>query len=242
MTFHKFLEIVRTVSSYTIFGVLGIFSLIPCVVLTLILPQEKLLDNKLFFWFLNLFYRTVVWCLWVPVTITGKENFPTEPSIIVANHESALDIPFVGLVANTVPHVWFVLEYYVTKPVLGFFLRKVGISVDRDNTQKAARALIQGIRLVDGKNRHIIIFPEGARHVDGNVHEFFEGFALLAKKLQRPVVPVLLTNIGRVYPPETFLVHWYPITMAVGKPITYNSDDTEATFSERVHAWFKEQK
>src|SRR6266404_3303262 len=99
-------------------------------------------------------------------------------------------------------------------------------------------------RIVNVVNNHdcnLMIFPEGTRHADGKIHEFFGGFVILAKKLNRPVVPVCMIGINKAYPPETFWVQLYPITVIVGKPFVYEQTDTDESFKKRVQQWFVEQ-
>ena len=64
---------------------------------------------------------------------------------------------------------------------------------------------------------------------------------MLAKKIGRPVVPVCILGINKAYPPETFWVQWYPITVVVGKPFVYQENDTDESFKNRVYQWFVEQ-
>jgi len=87
-----------------------------------------------------------------------------------------------------------------------------------------------------------MIFPEGGRYTDGTVHDFYGGFVILAKKTGRPVVPVRIFGVHKVYPPDTFWVQKYPITVVVGKPFVYQEGDTDQAFKDRVYQWFIEQK
>lgn len=177
----------------------------------------------------------------LPVKVIGKENIPAGPVVFVANHQSALDIPVMGSLCNGVPHVWLVMAYYINTPVLGFFIKRMFVSVDQENPTKAARSLIQVLRFVKEKNRHFIIFPEGGRYIDGKIHDFFQGFAIIAKKTERPVVPVYMPNNGKIYPPGSFLIHNYTLKIVIGRPFEYEQDDTDETFTEKVRSWFLQQ-
>jgi 1-acyl-sn-glycerol-3-phosphate acyltransferase len=168
----------------------------------------------------------------------GEENLPRDAAIFVGNHQSALDIPVMGSLCNGFPHVWLVLAYYVDTPVLGFFIRRMFIPVDRAHAGKAARSLLQVYRFIKDHQRHLIIFPEGARFIDGEIHPFYEGFAVLAKKTGRPVIPVLMPNNRVIYPPASFYIYPGAIKIIIGEPFYYKPDETDEQFTARVRDWF----
>lgn len=117
----------------------------------------------------------------------------------------------------------------------------MNVVVDPSGLRKLVASLNEAVRLVEGKNSHVMIFPEGGRYTDGKVHNFFYGFAVLAKKLHRPVVPVCMHNLGKVYPPYSFFVYNYPIKVIIGEPMHFKENETEEQFLQRVHAWFLAQ-
>jgi 1-acyl-sn-glycerol-3-phosphate acyltransferase len=230
----------RTFVSY-VFG--GCITLVlgPCIVLMFLLPDRYRYDNRLLFWLLDTFYKGILAATFMPIAVQGEEHIPTAPAIIIANHQSALDIPLVASTLQGFSHTWYVLSYYLRYPILGWMIRRMGIALDRDNTAKVAQDFIRGIRLVEGKQRHIIVFPEGGRFNDGSVHRFFSGFAIIARLLQRPVVPIMLKGSGKVYPPKSFLIHEWPLEIVIGQPFIYGVEETDSQFVERVHAWFTSQ-
>lgn len=217
-----------------------VFFFIPAFFVALLLPAHKRYTSKLLFFLLDCVYKATVRCLLVPVTIVGKEHIPQEPAIFVANHESALDIPVLGSLMDRHPHIWFVLDRFARTPFLGSIVRRLFISVDQDCSMKSSRALIQGIRLVENNKLHVLIFPEGGRFTDGKIHDFFQGFAILAKKTRQPVVPVMLYNLGKILPPQSFVAHYYPIKVVIGKPFVFQETETAEAFTQRVQHWFNE--
>ncbi len=230
----------RTLLSYALLGLVAPFFLIPCLLIAC-LPERFRYDNRLFFFFAYWFYRTVLLLTFNSLRIEGKEYLQRKaPVIFVANHQSSLDIPAVGIVGGVKAHVWLVLEYYINTPVLGFFIRRMFVPVDRESGGKAARSLIRLIHLLKEHKRNLIIFPEGGRYTDGTVHTFYKGFAVIAKKTGFPVVPVYMPNNGKIYPPYSFLIYRYPITIIIGKPFVYEPEDTDESFTEKVYQWFTE--
>lgn len=239
--FKKFFLVLRSLISYIMCFFVALFCFVPVLILVALLPEKKRRDNKIIFTLLDWTFKGVVFAMFVPVTIKGKENMPESQAIFVANHESSLDIPVLGSLMDGHPHIWYVLDRFAHTPVLGFFVRRMSIPVDQECAMKASRALITGIRMVAGNGRHTLIFPEGGRFNDGKIHDFFCGFAIIAKKIKRPVIPVMMYNLGKIYPPGSFIVYPHPVHIVIGKPFIYQETETPEQFSMRVRDWFVAQ-
>lgn len=233
--------VIRSLISYILGIFIVLFLFIPCMIMVALLPARYRYDNAVLFWLLDKLYRSIIWATFLPLQIAGKKHIPKTPAIFVANHQSALDIPLMGILLHGHPHIWYVLDYYLKFPVFSFFIRRMCVPVTRDNGMRAAQSLVQGIRLVKGKNRHTIIFPEGTRVVDPQDYKFLGGFGIIAKKTGYPVIPVYLHNVGKVYPPDSLLIHYHPLRIVVGEPFYYGEHDTDQIFNERVRNWFVKQ-
>jgi len=147
----------------------------------------------------------------------------------------------VGVLAKKHQHIWIAKQELTESPILRFVLPRVAILVDPESTFKAMRALLQAIKVMQEHNMGAVIFPEGTRRTDGEVHEFFAGFVILAKKTNLPVVPVRIFGVNKAYPPETFLVHYHPVTVVVGPPFFLQEGETDEAFKQRVYDWFLRQ-
>lgn len=213
----------------------------PFILLALVLPRSLVLDNAFYFYLARFFYWAILKISFLSIKVLGKEHVPQSPAIFVANHQSSFDIPLLGSLVGTHPHVWFALKSLLKSPVLRFLLPQFSVLVDMSTPMTGMRSLLQIIKLLVDRPHHCLLFPEGGRYVDGSVHDFYSGFAILAKKLGRPVVPVYLHNVHKVYPPHTFWIRWYPITVVVGAPFIMQEEETELMFKDRVYAWFCEQ-
>lgn len=230
----------RALLGYIAVGIVGIICFIPCFSIAL-LPARWRYNNKIYYFFVQLFYKTALKASMVPVDVQGLENIPQRPAIFAANHQSALDIPVLGSLVGMYPHVWLFYVKYAKVPLFGFIARRMNVVVDPSGLKRLVASLNKAAELVENQNRHIMIFPEGGRFIDGKVHNFFYGFAILAKKLHRPVVPVLLKNLGKIYPPGNILLYPHPIKVIIGQPLFFNEGETEEEFLQRVHAWFLQQ-
>lgn len=242
MKFDQLKVILRTIASYFLLFTFGSILALPALILIAILPDHARRTSKVLFWLLDKLYKTVFWFSFMPKEIIGKENISPEPAIIAPNHQSSMDIPVVGALMNGAPHIWFALEYYAKKPLLGFFIRRIGVAVDRDNPTKAARSLINLLKIAETTQSHVIIFPEGTRNIDGHVHTFSQGVSLIAKKTGRPVIPIYMPNNGAIYPPGSFLIHWNKIRVIIGTPLYMEADETEDQFTQKIYTWFSQQQ
>jgi 1-acyl-sn-glycerol-3-phosphate acyltransferase len=233
----KILLFLRTIISYILIICAGIIILPPCFIIAC-LPASLRYDNRLFFGLLNIFFAIVIRSSLNKVRYTGWNNLPNSAAIFVSNHQSAFDINTLGRVSRGHPHVWLVLAYYVNAPILGFFITRMFIPVEQKNAEKAALSLIRMYRFIKNSDRHVLIFPEGGRFNDGTIHVFYEGFAVLAKKTGRPVIPVFTPNNGKIYPPKSFYIYNYTVEIIIGEPLTCGEMETEAEFAQRVRQWF----
>ena len=233
----KIIVVARTLLTYVLGSIVMLICFIPCFTIAA-LPESLRFNSRIYYWFVEFFYRGIIWSTFVPVIVTGKQNIPDEPSIFVANHQSAFDIPLLGSIVGRYPHIWMFLSRYAKVPLFGFIARRMNVVVDHSGLRKLVGSLEEAVALIKGQQRHVMLFPEGGRYTDDRVHSFFYGFAMLAKETKRPVIPVFLINVHRVYPPRSFLIHQYPIHILVGEPFFMKSDETEEQFVDRVYAWF----
>ena len=217
---------------------IGLIAGIPCFIVAC-LPLRWRRDNRIYFFFSNIFYKGVTWATLLPVTIKGRDNIPQESVIFAPNHLSALDIPFIGYLIGNNSHIWLFLKKYAYVPIFGFIASRMNIIIDLSSPRALMRALKQAIVLGKQKKRHIVIFPEGGRARNGKIQNFFAGFAMIAEKTGLPVVPIRLYNLDKVFPPGAFLIREHPVTVIIGKPMQMREGETRELFVERVRAWFE---
>jgi len=128
-------------------------------------------------------------CCRIDFQVGGLENLPDQPSIVLANHQSAWEtINF----QNIFPAQSYLLKKELLWiPFFGWGLAaNEPIAINRAQKTKALQQLIaQGKqRLASG--RWIIVFPEGTRMPIGHPGKFQAGGAYIASKAGVPVVPV----------------------------------------------------
>lgn len=233
----KTLLYIKNIIAYILIAIVLLIVTLPCMLIAA-LPERWRYGNRIYFFFANLYYQGVCRSLLLPINIVGREHIPTEPVIFVANHQSTLDIPLVGSIVGRRPHRWLVLSYYLDYPVLGFLIRRMNIAVEQDQSKRAARALLEVLRVARQSTDDLIIFPEGGRYSDGQVHHFYEGYALIAQKSGRPVVPIYIKNNYKILHKKTFLRQDYPLEATIGPAMKLHENENAQDFNERVRNWF----
>ncbi|MBN8890835.1 MAG: hypothetical protein ABS99_00845 [Acetobacteraceae bacterium SCN 69-10] len=149
--------------------------------------------------------------------VSGWENLPAGPSLVVSMHQSAFDtLVWLLLLRNPA----YVLKRELTRiPVFGPMCGLVGmIAVDRGAGPAAIRALLRGGDRAVAQGRTIVIFPEGTRvppRVRATLHP---GVAALASRTRLPVVPVA-TDSGLHWGRRAFRKFPGTIHIVIRKPL-----------------------
>ena len=127
-----------------------------------------------------------------------RETFST-PSVIIVNHQSMIDIPFV-LMFN--PRVLVVTndKWYNAK-LIGIVIKLAGYLPATLGYDEIANRYRDYIR--DGYS--IIVFPEGSRSADQRIHRFHKGAFYMAEKLNLPILPMLIHGTGSYVAKGTLL-------------------------------------
>ena len=123
----------------------------------------------------------------------GRQNIPTGPCLIVANHQSEWEtIAFLILV----PNVAIVAKRELSSvPVMGWFLRHSPmILIDRESGGAAIRQMLTEARDALAQGRPVLVFPEGSRSSASSQVKFKRGIELLYLQLGVEVLPVALDS------------------------------------------------
>jgi 1-acyl-sn-glycerol-3-phosphate acyltransferase len=146
-------------------------------------------------WWGRAFVRLGGWAF----RVEGMENLPSCGAVLVANHQSIVDIPML-LSAFPRPVRFLAKRELGEIPLFGKAMAAAGnLFIDRDDPRDAVRMLRDvGARLRDGQL--VVVFPEGTRSMGGSIGEFRPGAFYLAQKSGAPVVPVYIDGGYRAIP------------------------------------------
>lgn len=176
-----------------------------------------------------LFYRLFYWILLGLFTLIYRARFynssavpPTGGLLVIANHQSHLDPPLVGVAIRKRNMAAIAREGLFKVWPLGAWLRAVGCIAIKDDEADAGavRAAIAQLKL----GRLVVIFPEGTRSPDGTIKEFKRGTWLLLARSGVPVLPAAVEGCFDAFPRGTAFPKLFNRRMAVafGTPIPFD--------------------
>ena len=150
------------------------------------------------------------------------------PVILAMNHESYLDPPFAGIGCRRA--IYFLARKSLLQvPVLGWLLPKLNvIPINQEGDRSALKALIRILRA----NHGTLVFPEGARTLDGNLQPPQNGIGFVIAKTLAPVVPMRIFGAHQALPRGSGRLRLCPITIVVGEPLRFTATDVEGSGHE----------
>lgn len=168
-----------------------------------------LFDKRL--WLLHRF--TCLWAslyIWLmppwSVSIQGKEHIDAkETYIIVSNHQSLVDI----LVAFTLfTHFkWVSKTELFNIPLIGWNMSLNRYIRLRRGSNKSVKTMYKACEKHLKQGSSIYLFPEGTRSESGEMRKFKEGAFVLAKRLQKPILPIVINGSKTALPKNSFNFH-----------------------------------
>jgi len=149
--------------------------------------------------------------------LIGRDNIPQKDSfIMVSNHGSLLDPPFLGHALGR--NISFMAKAELFKiPFLGFIITACGAypvkrGIADKNTIKIACEKLSNDNCIG-------IFIDGTRQKNGRVNKPKQGAALLAFKNQKLLLPVAIVNSHRLIRFKFFIPFFSKIVIKVGEPV-----------------------
>lgn len=157
--------------------------------------------------------------------IHRERMIQTGPVILAMNHQSYLDPPLAGITCDRA--IYFLARRTLMHvPVLGWLLPKLNvIPVNQEGIDRSAlKALIRVLK----SGNAALVFPEGARTLDGDLQPAQPGLGLVIAKTLAPVVPMRIFGAHEALPRGGGGLHFVPITIVVGEPIFFTAADLES--------------
>ncbi len=182
--------------AYWAICIISFFVLISIVYLpTFPFDRQRLLPNKM--------VKLLAWVMlrvnpcW-RIDIEGDDpNKVKQPTIVVANHQSFLDMPLLYQLPWTMK--WVAKRDLFKIPILGwiiFMTGHLGIDRERRSSVKKLDNLVAPIKEgIPG-----LIFPEGTRSRDGQLLRFKNGAFRIAKQYNLNILPITLQGGHKAMP------------------------------------------
>ena len=119
------------------------------------------------------------WVLGIRYRISGLENVPERPCVILAKHQSAWETFFLS--AHFQPLSQVLKRELLNIPVFGWALRMIKpIAINREQPKQALRQVAEQGAARLARGNWLLIFPEGTRVSPGNIGKYSRGGATLA--------------------------------------------------------------
>ncbi len=164
----------------------------------------------------------------------GIENIPDGPFILAPNHQSFIDGLFVAVFLKNKlmkKTYFYAKEKHIKQAWLKFIANKNNVIVMDLSDLKSS---LQKLASVLKKEKNIIIFPEGTRTRDGEIGSFKKTFAILARELNIPVVPVAIDGAFNAMPRGTRIPRpMKKISVKFLKPV-YPINETYDSLKDKV--------
>jgi len=176
---------------------------------------------------------------YVKVEVRGAENLADlrAPFIVAANHTSFMDVPVIlralprrlrGAIAPAMSpdHFRKPWQLELTRLCFNGFLLK-------PDANAVQGALHHAVHLAN-TGHAILIFPEGRLTPDGAIHPFRAGTAVMAERLQLPVVPMRIDGLYEVWPEHQRKPGNGTVRVRIGAPLKMNAGESAVEFTKRL--------
>jgi len=165
--------------------------------------------------------------------VIGGENLVTEgPVLVAANHQSYLDPPLVGNLYNS--EMVFLARKSLFRGIFKWlYPRWNAIPVDQDKPDMGSlKAIVRKLR----QGNRVLVFPEGARSLDGSLGTAAPGIGLIAAKSGAVIQPVRIRGAFEALPRGSARLRFARITLTVGPPIRLTPEELRAASGKDGYA------
>jgi 1-acyl-sn-glycerol-3-phosphate acyltransferase len=177
------------------------------------------------------------------LSIEGREHVePGRAYVIVANHQSTLDI--LVLFRLFVHFKWVAKAESFLVPFIGWNMWLNRYVRLRRGDRRSVVSMMKRAERVLREGSSILIFPEGTRSRDGALQPFKQGAFSLAKRAGVSILPIVIEGTGNALPRRGFVFAGrHSFRMRVLPPIPYDSFATAsvADLTTRVRALYADE-
>jgi len=173
-------------------GIAGSILLNLLLIIIYPLPFKQKAKKKLLHYCMVLFLKITVKALpgiRKKIINTVGENFK-KPSVIIANHQSHLDLPLLLMLSPKI--IVLTTSWVWNNPVYALVIRYLNFYPVTEGYE----SVIEKLKKKVAEGYSILIFPEGTRSPDSRIQRFHKGAFLLAEKLNMDITPVIIHGTG----------------------------------------------
>ena len=203
-----------------IVGILYFF----CVIL-ITLACTYLLPERIYDPWMKKMMRFLFVLIGTKVDIEGHKNIkPGTTYVFMANHVSLFDLP---LLAGYIPGIVRAVEAHehFSWPLYGWVSGRLGnVPIDRNSIRHSLAGFRKMQILLDG-GRSMAILPEGHRTPDGQTKPFKKLPFMLAKKVDKSIIPIGLSGLYHLNRKGTWVISPTKIKISFGPEITKEQID-----------------
>lgn len=153
----------------------------------------------------------------------GIERIPQEGAVLmVANHQSFLDPPAIAVAIRHRQTDFLARGGLFTFKPFGWLIKQLHAMPIKQGKGDAGAMKMTIAKLNAGKM--MVVFPEGSRTPDGQMHHFQRGITILLKKTSCQIVPVGIDGAFEAWPRTKKLPNLFTkdIVVCFGDPIDSN--------------------
>ncbi|KAH8118426.1 1-acylglycerol-3-phosphate O [Phellopilus nigrolimitatus] len=147
------------------------------------------------------FYALASRLLGIYIEVEGEEHLAVKPAVMIGNHQSMLDILFVGRIFPTQSSMTSKKELK-WMPLLGQFMTLSGaVFIDRKSNARAVQSVTEAGKAMKDRKTSLWVFPEGTRTLSEkpSLLPFKKGAFHLAVQSGVPITPVVCEHYYRLY-------------------------------------------
>jgi 1-acyl-sn-glycerol-3-phosphate acyltransferase len=173
-----------------------------CWALTLPFDRRKVVLHRLTCFWASLYtWLNPAW----PVTVTGREKIdPAETYVMVANHQSLLDILVLFRLFRHFKWVSKIENFRI--PCIGWNMYLNQYIQLKRGDRSSTSAMLRSCRENLANGNSIMMFPEGTRSPTGRMREFKTGAFEIAIRTRTPLQPILIGGTAHALPKRGFVL------------------------------------
>jgi 1-acyl-sn-glycerol-3-phosphate acyltransferase len=191
-----------------------------CWALTLPFDRRKVILHRLTCFWASLYtWLNPAW----PVKVVGREKIdPNETYVMVANHQSLLDILVLFRLFRHFKWVSKIENFRI--PCIGWNMRLNDYIQLKRGDRSSVAVMLRTCRENLAAENSIMMFPEGTRSPTGKLRGFKPGAFDLAKDAKRPLLPIVVHGTASALPKRGVILRGrHRIMIEVLDPIAYRA-------------------